>query len=60
MKANSGPVEDRMPRGEAKRRLLSAFVRGMEGLAGKELRFRGPTDLAEALRVVTTVYDAVN
>jgi hypothetical protein len=52
-------VEQRILREEADRRLLSAFVRGMQGAAGRELRFRGPTDLQKALRVATTVHDAL-
>jgi hypothetical protein len=59
IKASSDPVEQRMLRDEADRRLLPVFVRGMQGAAGRQLRFKGATDLQETLRVATTVHDAL-
>jgi hypothetical protein len=58
-KASSDPVEQRILWEEADCRLLSAFVRGTQEPAGRQLRFRGPTDLQEALTVATTVHDAL-
>jgi hypothetical protein len=59
IKTIADPTEQRILREEADRRLLSALRRGMQEPAGRQLRFRRPTDLQEALKVATTVHDAL-
>jgi hypothetical protein len=38
---------------------LSAFIHGCSGLVGRELRFRVPENLEQALNIATTVYNAL-
>jgi hypothetical protein len=40
-------------------RLLTTFINGMQRVVGRELRFRMPRTLDEALQIANTVYNAV-
>jgi hypothetical protein len=53
------PVEERITGEEANIRLLTAFINGMQGVTGKELRYRIPNAIDEALQIVNTVHNAV-
>jgi hypothetical protein len=51
-------TEQRVLREEADFRLLTSFIYGMRGEAGRELRFRNPETIEEALSIATVVYNA--
>jgi hypothetical protein len=52
------PVEQRILREEAEFRLLTSFIHGVRGDAGKELRYKNPSSVEEALNIATVVYHA--
>jgi hypothetical protein len=43
---------------QAERMLLAAFMSGLLGNPGQQVRFRMPTTLQKALQIATTVYEA--
>jgi hypothetical protein len=51
-------VEDRILRDEAEFRLLTSFIHGVRGDVGKELRYKNPSSIEEALNIATVVYHA--
>lgn len=52
------PTEQRILKEEAEYRLLTSFIYGMRGEAGRELRIRNPETLEQALTIATVVYNA--
>jgi hypothetical protein len=52
------PVEQRVLREESEFRLLTSFIHGVSVDAGKELRFKNPSSIEEALNIATVVYQA--
>jgi hypothetical protein len=43
---------------DAERRLLAAFISGLSGQSGQQVRFALPKTLSEAIQITTTVYEA--
>jgi hypothetical protein len=43
---------------EAERRLVAAYINGLAGLVGQQVRFRMPSSLEEAVQVAITVSNA--
>jgi hypothetical protein len=43
---------------EAERRLVAAYINGLEGVMGQQVRFRMPLSLKEAVQVAVTVSNA--
>ncbi|KAJ4431993.1 hypothetical protein ANN_20605 [Periplaneta americana] len=41
---------------EADRRLVAAFIHGLRGTVGREVRFQAPTTIDNALRIANQVY----
>jgi hypothetical protein len=58
MRVSDNPLEQRILREEAEFRLLTSFIHGMRGDPGKELRYRNPSTIDEALNIATVVYNA--
>ena len=58
IRRSADPVEQRILKEEADYRLLTSFIYGMKGEAGRELRIRNPGTLDEALNIATVVYNA--
>jgi hypothetical protein len=59
IRKSGNPVEQKILADEAKFRLLSAFIHGMKGEAGKQLRFSMPDTVEKALRISEIIYKAV-
>ena len=59
IRKSGNPVEQKILADEAKFRLLSTFIHGMKGEAGKQLRFSMPATVEEALRIAEVIYRAV-
>jgi hypothetical protein len=59
IRKSGNPVEQKILADEAKFRLLSAFIHGMKGEAGKQLRFFMPGTVEEALRISEIIYRVV-
>lgn len=59
IRKSGNPVEQKILADEAKFRLLSAFIHGMRGEAGKQLRFSMPGTVEEALRISEVIHRAV-
>jgi hypothetical protein len=51
-------VEQRILKEEAEFRLLTSFIHGSRGDVGKELKYRSPSTIDEALNIATIVYNA--
>jgi hypothetical protein len=51
-------TEQRVLKVEADFRLLTSFIHGVIGDPGKELRYRNPSSIEEALGIATVVYNA--
>jgi hypothetical protein len=60
MRTSDNPLEQRILREEADFRLLTSFIHGIRGDPGKELRYRNPSTIEEALNIATVVYNAQN
>jgi hypothetical protein len=58
IRRGNNPVEQRILKEEAEFRLLTSFIYGMRGEAGRELRYRNPETLEQALNIATVVYNA--
>jgi hypothetical protein len=58
MRKIANPTEQRILREEADFRLLTSFIYGMRGEAGRELRFRNPETIEQALSIATVGYNA--
>ena len=58
IRKSADPTEQRILKEEAEFRLLTSFIYGMKGEAGRELRIRNPETLDQALSVATVVYNA--
>ena len=43
---------------EAERRLVAAYINGLFGLVGQQVRYRMPQTLEEAVRIAVTVNNA--
>jgi len=43
---------------EAEQRLVAAYINGLGGIVGQQVRFRMPSSLDEAVQVVITVSNA--
>ena len=59
IRKSGNAVERKILVDEAKCILLSAFVHGVRGKAGKQLRFSMPATLEEALRIAELIHRAV-
>ncbi|PNF31083.1 hypothetical protein B7P43_G16331 [Cryptotermes secundus] len=58
IRQSADPTEQRILKQEADFRLLTSFIYGMKGEAGRELRIRNPETLDQALNIATVVYNA--
>jgi hypothetical protein len=58
IRRGNNPVEQRILKEEAEFRLLTSFIYGMRGEAGRELRYRNPETLDQALNIAIVVYNA--
>jgi hypothetical protein len=58
IRKGNNPVEQRILKEEAEFRLLTSFIYGMKGEAGRELRYRNPETLDQALNIATVVCNA--
>jgi hypothetical protein len=58
IRKGNNPVEQRILKEGAEFRLLTSFIYGMKGEAGRELRYRNPETLDQALNIATVVYNA--
>lgn len=58
IRRSADPTEQRILREEADFRLLTSFIHGMKGEAGRELRIRNPETIDQALNIATVVYNA--
>ncbi|PNF25200.1 hypothetical protein B7P43_G17706 [Cryptotermes secundus] len=58
VRKSEDPTVQRILKEEAEFRLLTSFVYGMRGEAGRELRIRNPETLDQALNIATVVYNA--
>jgi hypothetical protein len=58
VRKSADPTEQRILKEEADFRLLTSFMYGMRGEAGRELRIRNPETLDQALSIATVVYNA--
>jgi hypothetical protein len=58
VRKSADPTEQRILREEAECRLLTSFIYGMKGEAGRELRIRNPETVEQALNIATVVYNA--
>jgi hypothetical protein len=58
IRKGTNPTEQRILKEEAEFRLLTSFIYGMRGEAGRELRYRNPETLDQALNIATIVYNA--
>jgi hypothetical protein len=60
MQRAQNPIKEKIISEEANFRLLAAFINGMQEVVGKELRYRMPKSVEEAVQLENTVYHAVN
>jgi hypothetical protein len=51
----SNPTEQKVIIEEAEHRLLAAYINGLYGMVGQQVRYRMPTTMAEAIQIATTV-----
>ncbi|XP_023708597.1 uncharacterized protein LOC111865092 [Cryptotermes secundus] len=58
VRKSEDPTVQRILKEEAEFRLLTNFIYGMRGEAGRELRIRNPETLDQALNIATVVYNA--
>ena len=58
VRKSEDPTVQRILKEEAEFRLLTSFIYGMRGEAGRELRIRNPETLDQALNMATVVYNA--
>ncbi|PNF21999.1 hypothetical protein B7P43_G17692 [Cryptotermes secundus] len=58
VRKGADPPEQCILKEEAEFRLLTSFIYGMRGEAGRELRIRNPETLDQALNMATVVYNA--
>ena len=59
IRKGSTPAECAILAEEGRYRLLSAFIHGCSGLVRRELRFRMPENIEQALNIATIVYNAL-
>jgi hypothetical protein len=50
-------AEQRILKEEAESRLLTSFIHGLRGYAGRELRFRVPNTVDEVLNIAMEIYN---
>lgn len=50
-------TEQRILKEEAEFRLLTSFIYGLRGSAGRELKLRTPNSIEEALDIATIIYN---
>lgn len=58
IRQSADPTEQRIRKEEADFRLLTSFIYGMRGEAGRELRIRNPETVEQALSIATMVHNA--
>jgi hypothetical protein len=58
VRKSANPNEQRVLREEAEYRLLTSFIYGLRGEAGRELRIHNPETLDQALNMATMIYNA--
>lgn len=51
----SDPTQQAIINEEAERRMLAAYINGLYGIVGKQVRYRMPSTLNEAIQIATTV-----
>lgn len=49
------PTQQAIINEEAERRMLAAYINGLHGIVGKQVRYRVPSTLTEAIQIATTV-----
>lgn len=54
----TNPVEQKVIDEEAERRLLAAYINGLQGVVGQQVRYRLPNTMQEAVQIATTVASA--
>jgi hypothetical protein len=58
IRKSADPTEQSILKEEADFRLLTSFIYGMRGEAGRDLRIRNPETIDQALSIATVVYNA--
>lgn len=53
----SDPEQQRIINEEGERRMLAAYINGLSGTVGTQVRYRMPSTLTEALQIATTVQE---
>jgi hypothetical protein len=59
MRRAQNPIEQKIISEAANFRLLTTFINGMQGVVSKELRYRTPQSVEEAVELANTVHHAV-
>jgi hypothetical protein len=57
IRRSQDPIKHRILKEEANSRLLTSFIHGLRGHAGRELKFRTPNTVDEALSIAIVIYN---